>query len=105
MILSASLNVNRARRLLNARPLQYLGDISYSIYMMQGTALTIFFVGCGAWRQSIRLVSMDSLTKIAIVGTTVIADLLLAAATYRWIEIPARVWLRRKFTPTNAAFD
>ncbi len=98
LILSAALNVARARQLLNARPLQYLGDISYSIYMMQGLTMVLFFTCCGIWRRSHPTGIMDHPTQLMIVGITVAVDLLLAAITYRWFEIPSRNWLKRKFT-------
>ena len=56
-----------------------------------------FWIGCAMWRQRHPTGNLDRPVMLAIVGTTVLVDLLLASATYRWIERPARAWLRRKF--------
>ena len=75
-----------AARLLAAQPLIFVGDISYSIYMIQSPVIVLF-------DQGLRF------AKISISGTTfvmlvIVAIVVIASATYHWIEKPCRGWLR-----------
>lgn len=96
LIVCAACNRGRGERLLNARPLTYLGDISYSVYIMQGPGLTIFFMSTGIWRQQHPNGELGTPLLLGIAAVIVLVDLLIAAATYRWVETPSRRWLRRK---------
>lgn len=70
-------------RLLAVRPLHYLGEISYSIYLTHDcviAAVGALPIGSGALRA----------------GATAALTLLLSSATYHWIERPARRWIGRQ---------
>jgi peptidoglycan/LPS O-acetylase OafA/YrhL len=74
-----------ARRLSNARPLVFLGDISYSVYLMHDLVL----VACT------RLVGdLQSPLHQTLGVLTVIAA---ATLTWRYVEWPARDWLRARW--------
>ena len=66
------------QKLLEARPVQWVGDISYSLYLWHWPALTFFLFLAG--REPGPAQSLGLL----------VLSLLLAAASHRWIETPAR---------------
>lgn len=78
----------------------YLGEISYSIYMVHlGVGLFLFQVVLGGWQ------ARDVPTALAVVMGGLVAVTLVSAATYRWIEIPARRWLVSRARTLNAPED
>jgi peptidoglycan/LPS O-acetylase OafA/YrhL len=72
-----------AERFLTARPMVFLGYTSYSIYLLHIPILV-------AVLRLVDFSAFHSVTRL-IVGTLIVvpATLLLASATYRWIEQPA----------------
>ena len=74
-----------ARRLSNARPLVFLGDISYSVYLMHDLVLTIYARLVGDLERPLHQ-TLGVLTVIAA-----------AALTWRYVEWPAREWLRSRW--------
>ena len=66
---------------LQTRPLQWLGVHSYSIYLVHVTVLTVF-----DWPGR----KFGEPLKYAVVAVFVLAVLLAARCTYRWIEVPWR---------------
>lgn len=99
LILCAAYNHQLGYRILNLRPLRYLGDISFSIYLMQGIGLTIFAMAANAWRGRHPVGPMGVGDKLLLCGGATLACVAVAAMTYRWVEVPARGWLRRKLSP------
>lgn len=78
-------------RLLSTRPLMYLGDISFALYMVHMPVLAYFYkyghhFGGREWPWWCQWV--------AVFGTSMLASV----ACYHLVEIPARDWLRRKLT-------
>jgi peptidoglycan/LPS O-acetylase OafA/YrhL len=99
LLLAAAWNAGRARRLLAARPLRFLGEVSYSIYLLQGVWLVVLWFGL-----ILRTGRADAFGNF---GTPLPVRLLLvagvaalvvgsAALTHRYVEVPAREWLRRR---------
>ena len=77
-------------RLLASRPVVFLGEISYSIYVWSFFVLTMttsFYVSAGAWK----LAYANSAVKIlVIVGLTIV----FAYGSYALIEAPSRRKIR-----------
>ena len=104
ILITASLNVGRVKKALNVKPLMFLGDISYSIYMMQIFWLT-------AWNMWVDIVYKPSHVDILPTLSTKILWLVLTVAmlivssylTYRYIELPAKRFLRRRFDRSGAS--
>ncbi len=92
VILSASLNKGRPCQLLNIKPLKFLGDISYSVYLLQLFWLMLWnlYVGInypeGIPNMTIKLTMLFILLSVLIVN---------AYLTYRFIEIPGQRILRQ----------
>lgn len=87
----ALLEVGRANRMhwLNQRWLQFLGKVSYSLYLTHTPVLgAVFFMGYALTGQSL---STEILWLLA--GTA--ASLTFAAITWRMVEVPAINWSRQ----------
>lgn len=75
------------RSLLRHRPLVYLGDISYSTYLVHyPLQLAIYLAG------ALGLVQVDFDSPITFVAF-IVAVIVVSAATHRFIEMPGQKWL------------
>jgi len=88
LLLAAVSNTGVATRLLNIRPLRWLGDISYSVYLGQALAFsvvaTLSATPAGAW------LGLTGWRVLAVAAIFAVATL-----TYRAVEVPCRALLRR----------
>src|SRR5713226_5783725 len=88
LLLAAVRNTGLAARALNAAPLRWMGDISYSVYLGQAFAfsavLTLATTPLGP------ALGLDGLRAIAVVFALAIGALI-----YRCVEVPCRALLRR----------
>jgi peptidoglycan/LPS O-acetylase OafA/YrhL len=95
LIVAAVRNEGRLRRLLNAAPLRWLGDISYSLYLVHWLVLC-------ALVETVRRLPGLSLRQLPPTGSLLTAlsliavSVALAAVTHRVIEVRGRQWLRRR---------
>lgn len=111
LILSAVSNRGRGAAWLNCRPLAWLGDVSYSTYLLHGfmlylagRALPYLFSTVDPGQLSF---AQAALTAAAMLGATLLA----AAWTYRIVELKGRTFLRarlsrpapRQVAPANRA--
>jgi peptidoglycan/LPS O-acetylase OafA/YrhL len=106
ILITAAYNTTTVKRVLEWRALQRLGDWSYSIYMVHIPLVYLFYV------YNIRL-HPDMLSPAAhntamaappnyaagavLCIILVIATILVAALTYRFVEVPARNYLNKLF--------
>lgn len=83
-------------RILNFRPLVYLGVISYSTYLVHGLLHFAYWQLGGHVFSGIA--SHYSATKVSILKVTSLLALsiLIASFTYRYVEVPARNYFRKK---------
>jgi peptidoglycan/LPS O-acetylase OafA/YrhL len=87
-------------RLMSSKVLVGLGETSYSIYLIHSWTLRIFFRPAPEWNW---VWGIETVARI-VVG--ILFTLLVAKATYDWIEVPGRVWLRDRLGRAIAAtFD
>ena len=78
-------------RILASTPLEFLGRLSYSIYLIHELVLAgVFFL-----RPEIRSYGVTHWLRAA-VGLAVIIVPVVAYLSYRFVELPARRWLQRK---------
>lgn len=91
IILSASLNNGTSKRVLNIKPLQFLGDISYSFYLLHLLILIIWWL----WIQvafipenpEVSPTIWNHFTWLFIIYASTI---IIAYLTHRFVEVPAR---------------
>lgn len=80
-------------RLLSGRPLVVLGEASYAIYVFH-MPVALYLVEAG----------MVNSSTLHLLATTVVT-VLLALLAYRYIEAPARKWLRGLVSPERARIE
>jgi peptidoglycan/LPS O-acetylase OafA/YrhL len=90
LFIFASLRVPPLARLLSLRPLTFLGDISYAVYLIHVPLQMIFLVIMRARRVTIPTESPWLLAGFAVVLVSA------ATATHYGFERPMRAWLRRR---------
>lgn len=78
LIVTAISPVGPVGRALEAKPLRWLGRISYSLYLLHWPALVLLAAARPGWSRGVRF-------AVAVTGS-----LLLAAASTRWFETPIR---------------
>ncbi|MEO1017189.1 MAG: acyltransferase [Pseudomonadota bacterium] len=80
---------------LRTRPLIYLGEISYSIYMVHGIVLTLWFKALGM------TLGAQSNLAYALSWLAIPLSLVTAAAAYHAVETPSRRFLNRHLAALN----
>ncbi len=89
-------NTGRGMRWLTVRPLLVLGELSYSIYLMQSTAFAAYFGPAMAWRAAHPSGPMPLPIKMGLLALVLGITIGLAALAHRFIEKPARRTLRTR---------
>ncbi|HEX5168460.1 MAG TPA: acyltransferase [Cyclobacteriaceae bacterium] len=104
IILAAAYNEERVKKILDTSVLQRLGDWSYSIYMVHVPIISIFWVfnvynDPKFFSNFLELVSKPPNYGLGLVFFLVIfaSTLVIAALTYRYVEVPARNYLNARF--------
>lgn len=83
LLLTCAANRGRAAAMLRSRPLQFLGRISFSLYMIELVVRT-YLDRYGAWSDG----------SILYAALFVTASIMVAIPLSRYVEYPARDWLR-----------
>lgn len=101
LILGLAQGKGTVARILSHRHMIFLGEISYSLYMVHGLVLDIGFsplhytrLAAGGW-------GLYVLASLICVGLTAIATLVM----HRFVEVPARRWMRQTITPDRSSSD
>jgi peptidoglycan/LPS O-acetylase OafA/YrhL len=94
LILAAVRNTGRLSPLLNSPPLVWLGDISYSLYLLHWFVLFVT-------TEIVRLPGLDFAhlplaPSLALVAVLIAVSLALATLSFRFIEVTGRRWLRQR---------
>jgi peptidoglycan/LPS O-acetylase OafA/YrhL len=100
LILSAVMNAGRATPILNAAPLVWLGDISYSLYLAHGFVqflTTKILVSAGVQKAA----DLSYTSSVWLLLGMLAATLLMAALTYREVEVVGRSRLRKLLRPRS----
>jgi peptidoglycan/LPS O-acetylase OafA/YrhL len=95
LILTAVRNTGHCARLLNSRPLLWLGDISYSLYLLHWFVL---FLVTEVVRRlpGINFATLPLGTSLVLMTTMIGVSLALATLSFRFIEVTGRGWLRER---------
>ena len=91
LILAVSRNAGLFHRLLQTGPLQYLGRISYSLYLVHGVVFSALWFLL-PWVKTTYGV-FNKWERLAYAAVFFLSVLGLSSLTYRFIERPARLWL------------
>jgi peptidoglycan/LPS O-acetylase OafA/YrhL len=111
LIICGCFNNGHVKQFLDTRPLQRLGDWSFSIYMVHVPIIFILWViqvrkNPAVFADFMKMVQAppDYTTGAIVCIFLVITTLIIASVTYRYIEVPAREYLNRRFSkPKNKA--
>jgi peptidoglycan/LPS O-acetylase OafA/YrhL len=95
LILAAVRNEGRLGRLLNVAPLRWLGDVSYSLYLVHWFVLSAL-VGTVRRLPALSLRQLPPTASLLTALLLIAVSIALAAATHRVIEVRGRQWLRRR---------
>jgi peptidoglycan/LPS O-acetylase OafA/YrhL len=95
LILAAVRNRGRFSPLLNSPPLVWLGDISYSLYLLHWFVL--FITTEIARRQpGLHFANLPVASSLALIAALIAVSLTLATLSFRFIEVTGRRWLRQR---------
>ena len=83
-------------RLLSLRPIQFLGEISYSVYLNHVCLLQILWFLWARLDKRIDLGLSDAVGRSLWIALAVAVVLLVSTLTYRYVERPAREYLIRR---------
>lgn len=104
IILAAAYNESNVKRILDTKVLQRLGDWSFSIYMVHVPIISCFWLlqvynDPKVFSNFLALVSQPPNYGVGLIFFVIVFTftLLLAALTYRYIELPARNYLNARF--------
>jgi len=95
LILAVSCNEGRVARLLTARPLQHLGEISYALYMMHGVWFMILWFALPEFQRRGLWVPQGAVQGWGFAVGFIAVSLLSADLIHRAFEVKARGWVRR----------
>ena len=95
LILAAVRNTGRFSPLLNSAPPVWLGDISYSLYLLHWFVL---FVTTEIARRltSLDFANLTAAPSLALIAALIAVSLALATLSFRCIEVTGRRWLRQR---------
>jgi peptidoglycan/LPS O-acetylase OafA/YrhL len=95
LILAAVRNAGRFSPLLNSPPLVWLGDISYSLYLLHWFVLFVT-TEIGRRLPALDFAKLPLAPSLALVAVLIAVSLALAALSFRFIEVTGRRWLRQR---------
>jgi peptidoglycan/LPS O-acetylase OafA/YrhL len=95
LILTAVRNTGYCARLLNSAPLLWLGDISYSLYLLHWFVLFLV-TEFTALIPRIDLASLPLGTSLSLMAAMIGVSLTLATLSFRCVEVTGRRWLRER---------
>ncbi len=95
LILAAVRNTSRFSPLLNSPPPVWLGEISYSLYLLHWFVL---FVTTEIARRlpELDFVNLPLAPSLALIAALIAVSLALATLSFRFVEVTGRRWLRQR---------
>jgi len=96
LTIASAYNRATTHRFLDTKPLQYLGKISYSVYLMHGVWFMVFWAFLPIIKQTYQIEQMPLAPRIFYLALFVTLSVASAALTYRYVEVPGRkIFLKR----------
>ena len=98
LIMAVSRNAGLFHGLLQSGPLQYLGRISYSLYLVHGVVFSALWFLLPWFKSTYG--AFNGVERLAYAAVFAVLVIGLSSLTYRFIERPARLWLlsMRRYT-------
>ena len=93
-LLATAYNRARVCALLNKPVLQYLGTISYSIYLIHGLWFFVFWFTWPLVKTALAIGHLPPLFKLLYVLVFLSLTIISAHFSYRYIEVPGRRWFK-----------
>jgi peptidoglycan/LPS O-acetylase OafA/YrhL len=97
----AAANDGRFAQLLNARPLVWLGEISYSLYLVQDLIKYVTTESLAA--AGLHQLQLSIPESLVLAGAMILACLAVSSLTYRLVEEPARRYMKQGLRRTGDA--
>jgi peptidoglycan/LPS O-acetylase OafA/YrhL len=97
-------NEGRFAKVLSAKPLHYLGEISLSLYLLHGLFLGILQKSFGVISARLHLPD-NVLTDVVTMAVFTVILVGISSLSYHWLEVPARQWIRRLTTAKKPALS
>jgi len=95
LLLTAVANEGRLGPLLNSAPLLWLGNISYSLYLIHWFVLFITMEAIRTY-PGIDFAKLPADLSLALIAGMLATSLSLATLSYRFVEVAGRRWLRQR---------
>ena len=93
LILAAAGNRGVFHGLMKAAPWQYLGRISYSLYLVHGVVFSACWFLMPWFTAHFGIVALSLTEKLAYAASFAGGTLAMASITYHYVERPSRLWL------------
>lgn len=93
LILGVSTNSGVFHRALQLRPLQYIGRISYSLYLVHGVIFSALWFLLPWYKSHVHPAVFDTLEKLGYMALFITLVFAISHLTYSYIERPARLFL------------
>ncbi|PWJ44657.1 acyltransferase family protein [Sediminitomix flava] len=97
LILAAAYNQRKVRAILERPVFRFLGDISYSMYLVHGIWFFVFWFIFPHWKQAENINTLSIPQRLIYTLLFLSLTILSSAFTYYFIEIKARKKLRRMY--------
>ena len=95
LLMTAVANKGRLGPLLNSAPLLWLGNISYSLYLIHWFVLFVATEGLRA-HPGVDFAKLPAALSLALITAMLATSLSLATVSYRFVEVTGRRWLRHR---------
>ncbi|MBC7511184.1 MAG: acyltransferase [Ferruginibacter sp.] len=101
LVLAIAANQQTIHKIFRAKPLQYLGDISYSIYLIHGNLIFLLAVPVlqkmGFVYKGPGSLQIPFWTGLVVCSIFLVSVVAVSSVTYFLIEKPCRKWINKSF--------
>lgn len=102
LILSLAQPRGLVSQCLSARPIQWLGDISYSFYMVHGVVIKLLAIAIPYYLGEAVLQNLQGVSIAMLIAAIVAISMLTSAAVYYAIELPCQKIAKRRYAMPKA---
>ncbi|MBB3695946.1 acyltransferase family protein [Flammeovirga yaeyamensis] len=95
LLLATAYNNNKVSALLESPSLKFLGDISYSLYLMHGLVFFFFWFQFPIWKAQFGWETLPQWMHLLYMITFIGITILISNWSYKYIEVKGRKWLRK----------